>query len=44
MLLLLYAVALPPFAWLAKRAERRESPGWISIAAARRPGSPRSQY
>jgi len=44
MLLLLYAIALPPFAWLAKRAERRESPGWISIAAARRPGSPRSQY
>jgi hypothetical protein len=44
MLLLMYAIALPPFAWLAKRAERRESPGWIAIEAARRPGSPRSQY
>jgi hypothetical protein len=44
MLLLVYLVALPPFAWLAKRAERRESPGWISISPAGRPGSPRSQY
>jgi hypothetical protein len=26
-----YFVILPPFAWLAKRVERRESPGWTSI-------------
>src|SRR6266851_7322036 len=27
-----YFVILPPFAWLAKRAERRESPGWTPIS------------
>ncbi len=27
-----YFVILPPFAWLAKRAERRERPGWNPIA------------
>ncbi len=26
-----YFVVLPPFAWLAKRAERREKPGWTAI-------------
>jgi hypothetical protein len=28
----MYFVALAPFAWLAKRAERREPVGWTSIA------------
>jgi hypothetical protein len=27
-----YFVILPPFSWLAKRAERRESPGWTPIS------------
>ena len=36
-----YFVVVPLFAWLAKRAERREMPGWRPIA---RDGSPRSQY
>jgi hypothetical protein len=44
MLLLMYVVVLPPFAWLAKRAERREPPGWTPIAAARQHASPGSQY
>jgi hypothetical protein len=35
MISLLYFVALPPFAWLARRAGRRESPGWAPIAAGR---------
>ena len=26
-----YFILLPPFAWLAKRAERRERPGWTPI-------------
>jgi len=38
-----YFVLLPPFAWLAKRAARRESPGWFSISAERN-GSLRRQY
>src|SRR3977135_3610879 len=29
MLTLQYFILVPPFAWLAKRAERRESPGWV---------------
>jgi hypothetical protein len=33
-----YVVILPPFAWLAKRAERREPAGWTPI----RPGRARS--
>ena len=37
-----YFVALPPFAWAAKRAERREPPGWRPIA--RDGDSPTSQY
>jgi rubrerythrin len=40
-LTIIYFVVLPPFAWLARRAERRELPGWRPIA---RGGSPRSQY
>jgi rubrerythrin len=38
----MYFVLLPPFAWLAKRAARRERPGWTSIVRTR--SSPRSQY
>jgi rubrerythrin len=38
-----YFVVLPPFAWLAKRAERREPAGWSPIAAERN-GSLRRQY
>jgi hypothetical protein len=34
-LTVLYFVLLPPFAWLAKRAERREPAGWISTTRAR---------
>ena len=30
-LTLQYFLLLPPFAWLAKRAARREQPGWVSI-------------
>ena len=40
-LTIIYFVVLPPFAWLARRAERREAPGWTPIAGA---GSSRSQY
>lgn len=29
-LTILYFVVLPPFAWLAKRAQRRERPGWTA--------------
>ena len=35
MISLLYFVVLPPFAWLAKRAERREVAGWTPIASGR---------
>jgi hypothetical protein len=30
-LTLQYFVLIPPFAWLAKRAEKREVPGWVPI-------------
>ena len=30
-LTIIYFILLPPFAWLAKRAERREPPGWTPI-------------
>jgi hypothetical protein len=43
MLLLQYFILLPPFAWLAKRAERREAEGWTTIPEGRRP-SPTSLY
>jgi len=43
MLTAMYFVLLPPFAWLAKRAERREPTGWTSIAP-HRPDAARSQY
>jgi len=39
----MYFVLLPPFAWLARRAERREPIGWVPIARTRST-SPRSQY
>src|SRR5262245_6678861 len=42
-LVAMYIVVLPPFAWLAKRAERREADGWAPIARARVDLS-RSQY
>jgi rubrerythrin len=32
---LLYFVVLPPFAWLARRAQRREAPGWTPISSSR---------
>src|SRR2546425_12641384 len=32
MISLLYFIVLPPFAWMAKRAERREHQGWTPIA------------
>ena len=38
-----YFVVLPTFAWLAKRAARKESPGWFPIASERN-GSLRRQY
>jgi rubrerythrin len=38
-----YFVLLPPFVWFAKRAEKRESLGWISISRDRQE-SPTSQY
>jgi len=42
-LLLQYFILLPPFAWLAKRAERREPAGWTPIPSDRN-ASPTSQY
>ena len=39
----MYFVLLPPFAWLAKRGERREPIGWVPISPARSTAS-RSQY
>jgi len=38
-----YFTVLPPFAWFAKRAARRESPGWFPISSERN-GSLRRQY
>jgi len=38
-----YFIVLPPFAWLAKRAARKESPGWFPISSERN-GSLRRQY
>ncbi len=42
-LTLMYFVVLPPFAWLARRAERREPQGWAPISS-RSDDSPASQY
>ncbi len=43
LLTLQYFILLPPFAWLAKRAERREPAGWRPIARDRKE-SPHSLY
>jgi len=42
-LTIIYFVVLPPFAWLARRAERREPIGWTPIPRDRHQ-SPRRQY
>jgi bacterioferritin (cytochrome b1) len=42
-LTLQYFIVLPPFAWFARRAERREPHGWTPIARDRN-DSPTSQY
>jgi hypothetical protein len=42
-LTLIYFIVLPPFAWLAKRADRRTPPGWVQIPRAR-DDSPTRQY
>lgn len=41
-LTVVYFVLLPPFAWLARRAERREPRGWTPLPQNQKP--PRSQY
>jgi hypothetical protein len=43
MLTIQYFVLLPPFAWMARRAERREPVGWLPISRDRIE-SPASQY
>ena len=43
LLTLQYFILLPPFAWVAKRAERREGTGWMPIRHDRRQ-APTSQY
>jgi len=35
MLTLIYFVVLPPFAWMARRAERREPLGWSDVPTRR---------
>ncbi len=44
LLRLIYFVLLPPFAWLARRAERREPAGFIAIARPADRSSSRGQY
>jgi bacterioferritin (cytochrome b1) len=44
MLMVIYFVVLPLFAWLARRAERREPRGFIPIERTRQQASARSQY
>src|SRR6185295_6349937 len=43
-LTVMYFVLLSPFAWFAKRAERRDPIGWIPITRVRQNTSPRRQY
>jgi hypothetical protein len=43
MLTIQYVILLPPFAWMARRAERREAPGWVPISRDAIE-SPTSQY
>jgi len=42
-LTLQYFILLPPFAFLAKRAARREPPGWIAVSQ-EKTRSLKSQY
>jgi hypothetical protein len=44
LLTLIYFVVLPPFAWMARRAQRREPIGFVPMAPVRQHASPRSQY
>ena len=44
MLTVIYFVVLPPFAWFARRAERREPMGFMPIEPRRQQASPGSQY
>jgi len=44
MLTVIYFVVLPPFAWFARRAERREPIGFTSTERRRRQPSPGTQY
>jgi hypothetical protein len=44
LLTLMYFILLPPFAWLAKRAQSREPIGWLPIDSSRRNTSSSSQY
>ena len=44
LLRVIYFVALPPFVWFARRAERREPAGFIPIERTRGERSPRAQY
>jgi rubrerythrin len=39
----IYFIVLPPFAWLARRAARREPSGWMAISGTGN-DSPKSQY
>jgi hypothetical protein len=43
LLTLQYFILLPPFAVLAKRAERREPPGWLPVPLERE-SALKSQY
>jgi hypothetical protein len=43
LLTLQYFILLPPFAWFAKRAARRERPGWVLVSPGRNNSSTR-QY
>jgi hypothetical protein len=42
-LTIVYFVVLAPFAWMAKRAHRREPAGWTAISG-QDDSSPTSQY
>jgi len=44
MLTVIYFVVLPPFAWVARRAERREPVGFTPIDRRRQQSSPGAQY
>ena len=43
-LTIMYFVVLAPFAWLARRAQRREPVGWTPIAPEDAAIRPTSQY